>query len=415
MASTDAPAAQAASAPRDEGALEASTPTRTPEAPADEFDADLVADLHDAFGMMYAGSEWDSDDEEQHPKRTTDGFDLPSLLSELAALISFPQQAGTKRRLFPPRTRAPSVFPSTSPIPPLPPATAYLPFSPLPLLARLRTFGASGLSPTVPPEIGALACALHGWVSAGRDALACAHACGATWGVGGLSDLRPAVRDGVVRRLKSTLSSRHAPGCAWRITASPPELPSDLRRILHPLTATSLAPLSRALAQQSLSGPLAPVWSSPVSGEEIQHLAIALRRHLPPLGPDPESENRTAGPRPPEPKELLASALALFGWFPYDPSFPTDHVLAHGTPTDIVACRICRRRVGLWSFAPEHGRALDLGAAHVSWCPLRAEGWWRESALVAGRREGILMDPKTLGEMLIVSDDGRPKKKWRRR
>jgi hypothetical protein len=27
------------------------------------LDAELVADLHDAFGMMYAGSEWDSDDE----------------------------------------------------------------------------------------------------------------------------------------------------------------------------------------------------------------------------------------------------------------------------------------------------------------------------------------------------------------
>lgn len=42
----------------------ADTPTRTPDRDAaDDFDADLVSDLHDCFGMMYAGSEWDSDDE----------------------------------------------------------------------------------------------------------------------------------------------------------------------------------------------------------------------------------------------------------------------------------------------------------------------------------------------------------------
>jgi hypothetical protein len=262
----------------------------------------------------------------------------------------------------------------------------------------------------VPAQIGPLACALHGWVSAGPDALACAAACGATWGVAGLADLRPAVRDGVVRRLAASLSSRHTPGCAWRTTPSPPELPAELRRILHPLAAASLAPLSRALAQQSLAGPVAPQWTSPAAPAEIEHLATALRRHLPPLPHDPESENRT-GPRPPEPKELLGAALALFGWFPYDPSFPADHVLLHGTPTDIVACRICRRRVGLWSFQT---RTLDLGAAHVAWCPLRAEGWWKDSALVAPRGEGTL-SPEALGEMLVVSEGGRPRKKWRRR
>ncbi|BEJ12027.1 hypothetical protein CspHIS471_0204870 [Cutaneotrichosporon sp. HIS471] len=385
-------------------AIEAN-PTHVPVEKA--LEAELVADLHDAFGMMYAGSEWDSDDEDAAPK-ITDGFDLPALLSELAALVSLPH-APTKRRLFPARAREPSVFPSTAPLPPLPPVTAYLPFSPLPLLARLRTFGAVGLSP-VPPEIGALACALHGWISAGTDALACSLTCGATWGVSGLADLRHAVRDGVVRRLAATLSSRHNAGCAWRITSSPPELFSELRRILHPLTAVSLAPLARALALQSLAGPVAPQWTSPASDAEIDHLATALRRHLPALPADPESENRT-GSRPPEPKETLAAALALFGWFPYDPTFPTDHVLAHGTPTDIVSCRICCRRVGLWSF---HTRTLDLGAAHISWCPLRPDGWWRESVLVASRGEALL-DPKALSEMLVVSEDGQPRKKWRRR
>ncbi|GMK53928.1 hypothetical protein CspeluHIS016_0105140 [Cutaneotrichosporon spelunceum] len=382
--------------------------TDVADAPVDSgLDAELVADLHDAFGMMYAGSEWDSDDEDPVPRRT-EGFDLPGLLSELAALVSMPS-VPTKRRLFQPRTRTPGVFTSTVPLPGLPPVAAYLPFSPLPLLSRLRTFGVAGLSP-VPSEIGAEACALHGWVSAGTDALACARACGAAWGVGGLADLRPAVRDGVVRTLATTLTSRHNAGCAWRVTPSPPELPTELRRMLHPLTSDSLAPLSRALAQQSLSGPAMPQWTSPASAAEIENLAMALRRSLPPLPPDPESENRT-GPRRPEPKEELAAALALFGWFPYDPTFPTDHVLAHGTPTDIVSCRICRRRVGLWSF---HTRTLDLSAAHVAWCPLRAGGWWRESALVAPRSAGIL-DPKALGEMLVVSEDGRPRKKWRRR
>lgn len=45
------------------------TPTRTPEraeagAIVDlDLEPDLLSDLHDCFGMMYAGSEWDSDDE----------------------------------------------------------------------------------------------------------------------------------------------------------------------------------------------------------------------------------------------------------------------------------------------------------------------------------------------------------------
>lgn len=291
----------------------------------------------------------------------------------------------------------------------------YAPFSPLPLLSRLRTFGAAGLSPSVPAEVGALACALHGWTSAGRDALVCARGCGAQWGVGGLDDLRPAVRKGVVLRLAGTLSSRHNPGCAWRITPSPPELAPQLRRILHPLTAASLAPLARALTQQSLSGPVAPVWSSPASKDEIAFLAAALKRHLPPAHPvhDPDAENRPPNPNSdlpptPDPTEALAAALALFGWYPYDPTFPADHVVPHGTPTDIVACRLCRRRVGLWTFVPEHGRVLDLEGQHVAWCPLRAgDGWWRECALLRPSERG-----EGLG--LVVSDSDRPKKRWRR-
>lgn len=329
----------------------------------------------------------------------------------------------SKRRLFPPRQHAPTVFPSTSPLPPLPSIDTYAPFSPLPLLARMRTFGAAGLSPSVPDAVGALACALHGWVSTGRDALVCSRGCGAHWGVGGLDDLRPAVRQGVILRLAGTLSSRHNPGCAWRITPSPPELAPKLRRILHPLTASSLAPLARALAQQSLSGPVAPVWTSPASEVDIAFLAAAIKRHLPPLHQpvhDPEAENRPPqanrdpnAPPSPEPTEALAAALALFGWYAYDPTFPADHVVPHGTPTDIVACRLCKRRVGLWTFAPEHGRTLDLAGAHVQWCPLGTGEWWKECALLRPV-PGEQADAKALGEMIVVSESGRPRKRWRK-
>lgn len=60
MATMDGPPAPTGAEAAGPGTV---TPTRTPEGQDTELDAELVADLHDAFGMMYAGSEWDSDDE----------------------------------------------------------------------------------------------------------------------------------------------------------------------------------------------------------------------------------------------------------------------------------------------------------------------------------------------------------------
>jgi hypothetical protein len=251
----------------------------------------------------------------------------------------------------------------------------YAPFSPLPLLARLRTFTALTYSPTAPAEVGARALALAGWVNNAVDGVACASAsstsgssgCSAQWGVGGLDTLPPRVRADVVQRL-ADLSSRHEKGCAWRVCATPATAVAQLRRLVHPLVSASLGPLARALHVRSL-GPVATQWASPLSEDQIGALAKALAR---------------TGVQ----AEPLALVLALFGWYPYDPAAPADHVAPATVPgtaaaTDIVACRLCRRRVGLWLFAEGRGRTLDVHAEHLWWCPLADGGWWVDCPLLS--------------------------------
>ncbi len=86
----------------------------------------------------------------------------------------------------------------------------------------------------------------------------------------------------------------------------------------------------------------------------------------------------------------FASALALFAWYPYHPNSPSQTHIdpLHISPTEILQCRICRRRVGLWSFgASDMGaKAFDLVDEHHDWCP--SEGGVAIASDVAGRGRG---------------------------
>jgi hypothetical protein len=199
----------------------------------------------------------------------------------------------------------------------------------------------------LPASIGAAAAALHGWTNSGADGLACA--CGARWGVGGLNAVL--IRAYGPRSCAVSLPplARGAAGCGWRVRSSPAELVDEMRRFTHPLVAASLEPLAREVLRRSLSGPVRPLWSSPATGTQIDSLVAALQAY---------GENRAADGAVLAPLEPLAAALSLFGWYPYDPGFAADadHVTpGKGTPTDIVACRLCQRRVGMWAFHPKEG------------------------------------------------------------
>jgi hypothetical protein len=78
--------------------------------------------------------------------------------------------------------------------------------------------------------------------------------------------------------------------------------------------------------------------------------------------------------------------LALFGWAP------------HPLSNEILSCRLCQRRVGLWTFLPSpasaaggdgEGKQLDPSGEHLGWCPLREEGWWSDCQLLKGGKGSV--------------------------
>jgi hypothetical protein len=93
-----------------------------------------------------------------------------------------------------------------------------------------------------------------------------------------------------------------------------------------------------------------------------------------------------------------AAAISLFGWFPY----PSSNVVA---PIEILQCRICERRIGLWSFRKPNPRLFDLANEHLSWCPIRYQegdkAWWEGSEVL--RRETKVVEVGAVGKMLRVS------------
>lgn len=294
------------------------------------------------------------------------------------------------------------MIPSTVSIPPT--RTGYAPFSPLPLLKRLQTFG----HVYVPKPLTVQSLALAGWVSSG-GAFKC-DTCAKTWGIGQLDTIKSeAIRRDVLLKLSRNLRSYHTSSCGWRYVSTPVETVREVRSLLNPTLSSSLAPLRQSLQARVLSNPTldAVRWVSPLLPEELDNLARNLDRYAQLHLKFPDQENEPATPTD---KDMFASVLAFFGWYPFDPSEPDASCVQPGGlggRTEIVRCRLCLRRIGLWKHVQDD-QAMDVLESHLGWCPIRGD-WYAGSPL--------LQPPGTEAPKRILDDisiSERPKKKWRR-
>lgn len=131
----------------------------------------------------------------------------------------------------------------------------------------------------------------------------------------------------------------------------------------------------------------------------------------------------------------LAAALALFAWYPYHPNLPSGTLSPEPHPTEILQCRFCERRVGLWAFRsaqPEqtgqpgqpHPRTFDLVREHLSWCPIRPQitqagtdrSWWDDTSLLQPKEKGSASHRGGLDEAKgwVRVSERLEKKPWRR-
>ncbi|WVF71135.1 hypothetical protein IAT40_005932 [Kwoniella sp. CBS 6097] len=335
-----------------------------------------------------------------------------------------------------------SIITSTQPVPSLPDPTTYAPFSPLALLSRFRTYRIHTYPyPSLYPEaLSPINAVLNGWINDSRERLCCGY-CRASWSLTGLAEIvDEGVRNEVARRLSQGFKGRHMSGCAWRVRSSPDELYAQLRNLLHPPISSHLAPLAERLST-ALPYPSSSIpYTSPLTPSQQSTLLSSLKHHV-------SSSSSASSP----PSNDLGANLALFGWYPYYPKSPSSssaHIDSNSVKskeqTEIVCCRFCERRVGLWSFGPrssgdEKGspsRSFDLVNEHLGWCPIRPQPrsqsrlqsgkdasdnnpWWTDCALLrektldeAGSKVGVTDNGGTKG-WLIVSDK-LEKKPWRK-
>jgi hypothetical protein len=143
------------------------------------------------------------------------------------------------------------------------------------------------------------------------------------------------------------------------------DIMTKLRNTLHTPIASNIASLSSTLAPNNIS------LTTRLSEKQISNLTFALSRYVTP--------------------SPIQAELAFFGWAP------------HALSEEIIQCRICLRRVGLWAFSSQTvGRGesaavdmerrengLDPVAEHLHWCPLGIEEWWDSCALLKGGRGNI--------------------------
>ena len=146
------------------------------------------------------------------------------------------------------------------------------------------------------------------------------------------------------------------------------------------MLSSSLAPLALTLQRDCAGEYEAIQWVHPLHDDELRNLVTSLERSRPGADDDEaQSDGVTTDLSP------ITAAMAFFAWYPYpdgdqvDPSAPVDE------RTQIIACRICQRRVGLWNFG--ESKSFDLVAQHRDWCPIRPVGkpWWEDIPLLKGK------------------------------
>lgn len=157
----------------------------------------------------------------------------------------------------------------------------------------------------------------------------------------------------------------------------------------------------------------------------MQNLIMTQVRHITTAHQD--------SPEPPifSPISEKAAVIAFFGWVPLtglhnSKSIGKDLQAPESTTNnsdinpdsaktdDILHCRLCDRKVGLWNFRwredqPEPHRAMDVVYEHRDFCPLRREDpvvwkitgkWWDECVLV--KDSAVALTEKTSQEEQVA-------------
>ncbi|WWC88999.1 uncharacterized protein L201_003916 [Kwoniella dendrophila CBS 6074] len=434
-------------------------------------------DLRDVFRLLYADEEWtftsdDEDQEEKHPPlnslipeidlstvesqiigtghddeedteviSTKEKYTRKRFLDALDSLLYSPSSLGgtnKKARIFPlPKKHDEGnhgIILSTQPIPKLPNnrqyGQEYLPFSPLSLLSRLRSYEIHSYTFFDQNQyLSPIKSSLNGWINTKKDNLFC-NSCKSNVNFNGLDEIKDLkIKQEVIRRLSKNLISSHKKDCPWRIRKSPDELYHQLRNLLHPLISSNLHPLSAAL-DKSIPSIASLSLKSSLNETEEDCLIRSVQQHYCPstfFGDDiPVNSN-------PKPLSKQSILLSFFGWYPYFPNSlsNSDHIDQNSNSnsngrTEIIHCRICKRRLGLWSFLQTQNndqtksvggeKELDLVGAHLSWCPLNVlpgeKNWWEGTLLL--REKNQISFEKGLVKDWVKTSDKLEKKPWRK-
>ncbi|WWC69866.1 uncharacterized protein I206_103809 [Kwoniella pini CBS 10737] len=393
-------------------------------------------DLRDVFKLLYADDDWsfdkdEEDEQEFHPPlnsiipdieldvedNSIQSDDLSSsyrnkyskkrFIEALDSLLPITSLHPNKsRRIY---LKQKSISSSSSftlsyqPLPSLPSSSDYLPYSPLALLSRLKTY--QTYSYTSDSEyLTPIKASLAGWINSSRNTLKCGS-CGSNINLNDIDNIKDdRVKKEVCKRLSKSFELGHKAHCAWKIKKSPDELYNNLRKSLHPLISSSIGPLAvdlhKALITSSIS------FISPLTHEQETTLLKKLQQH--------SSLDLS--------KESVL--LAFFGWYPYYPNKLSDHIQIQDSSentnnkqnkqTDIIHCRICSRRIGVWTFIEKKPQKMNLLKEHLNWCPLNQtsenQKWWINSNLI---NEYSPIDFTKSINWIKISDH-LEKKPWRR-
>lgn len=294
------------------------------------------------------------------------------------------------------RTARPSA-PSRAPPPP-----SYQPTSLPALLERISTYRLATFSPSKPPSLSALSCALHGWVHtpSTRERLQCVT-CG-----NGVVVLPPSAGDGAWsspagQRLRQEYERQlggqghgqaHAESCPWRLrpcARSLYRLPGGglgvswggRRHLLEELWRDAEALDHAGLGQVSLALPES-VRDTVESEEGQARLVKAVASVADSAASGDRSPSTAAGP-----PSLTSILLCIFGWnlvgpmtlVPAAPPLPRSNSTSSlssvsDASSPILCCTYCTRRVLASSYLPssQTGTAekrFDPVGQHQAFCP----------------------------------------------